>query len=447
MNRNRRALIDGVIWKQLLKFFLPIMLGTFFQQLYNTADALILGNFVGKHALAAVGGSASQIISLMVGFFVGLTSGAAVVISQYYGADDTALVSRAVHNAVAVAIVAGLLLMALGIPLAQPMLKMMGTPEDALVRSAAYLRIYFMGIVPQLLFNAGSSILRALGDSKRPLYYLIVCCAANIVLDILFVAGFHMGVEGAAIATIISQALSAVLVLSRMMRAQTCYRLSLRKIKLEPHLTAAILRIGLPEGLQAAMYSISNIYIQAGVNQFGTDMVAAWAVLGKIDGLHWMVMGAFGITVTTFSGQNFGARQYVRLKQGVRTCSVIALSFSALFSFLLYFWGEQFFHLFGADAQVAQNGLALMKMICPFYFLYPLIEILSGAMRGAGEVLLPTLMTLAGVCVFRTLWVYLLLPLFPSMSVIVYSYPISWLLTTTMFLIYYKKGNWMRRAL
>lgn len=446
MSENNRTMVQGVIWKQLLRFFFPIVLGTFFQQLYNTVDTIIVSNFSGTEAVAAVGGSSAQIIQLLVGFFVGMTSGASVVVSQCNGRGDREATSRAVHTAIAISLVAGIILTLIGIPLAQPLLLMMDTPVDTLDQSTTYLTIYFAGIIAQLLYNAGSGILRALGDSKRPLYYLIACCLLNTVLDLLFVAVFHMGAGGAAIATVLSQVVSAALVLGYMMRAKDDAHLSIRRVRLDATLTRSMLRIGLPEGSQAAMYSISNTLIQRSVNQFHTPTVAAWTMLGKVDGLHWMVMTAFGIAITTFSGQNFGARQFDRIKRGIRTCLVMAIAFSLLFSLTMYLWGDKVMGIFGETDEIAAMSLKYLYLLCPFYFLYAPIEILSGGMRGVGDVLPPTTMTLTGICLFRLAWIYIALPIHHAMETVALSYPISWGVTAIMFLVYYRWGNWMERA-
>ena len=271
------TITEGVIWKPLLAFFFPILLGTFFQQLYNTADAIIVGKFVGKQALAAVGGSTSQIINLIVGFFVGLASGASVIISQYFGARDDRNVSRTVHTAAALSLAGGVLITVLGIVLAPAMLRMMNTPEDVVDYSLSYIRIYFLGTVPSLIYNIGSGILRAIGDSRRPLIFLIVACMTNIVLDVVAVLGLNMGVAGAALATILSQTVSAVLVLLTLLRTGKSYRVVPRQIRFHPDLLKNTLRIGLPAGIQSVLYTVSNIIIQTSINGFGTDAAAAWS--------------------------------------------------------------------------------------------------------------------------------------------------------------------------
>ena len=305
---------EGVIWKQLLIFFFPILFGTFFQQLYNTADAIIVGNFVGKEALASVGGSASTIINLLVGFFVGLSSGATVIISQYYGADNRRRVRDSVHTAIALAIAGGVVIMLLGLVSARFALTAMGTPDDILSLSLTYMKIYYLGTIPSMIYNMGSGILRAVGDSKRPLYFLIASCLVNIVLDLLFVAVLDMGVAGAAIATIASQFFSAILTLIALLRTQDSYRLIVSKIRFHRDLLFDIIKIGLPAGLQSAMYSISNLLIQSSINSFEPTRSPPDRL--RKSGQYFLDdYGCYGVSITTFAGQNFGAGKYDRIKK------------------------------------------------------------------------------------------------------------------------------------
>ena len=318
--RRAAAITEGVIWKQLLLFFFPILFGTFFQQLYNTADAVIVGRYVGKEALAAVGGSTAMIINLMVGFFVGLSSGATVIISQFFGAQNEKRVSEAVHTAMAFSLVCGLVMTAGGVLFARPILTAMGNPEDIMEDSMAYMQIYFFGVITNLIYNMGSGILRAIGDSRRPLYYLIASCFTNIMLDLAFVVVLNMGVRGAALATVGSQIVSAVLVSAALMRADKSYKLILRNMRLNPFMVKRIVQIGFPAGLQSVMYSVSNIIIQRSVNALGTDTIAAWSAYSKIDSVYWMVLSALGISITTFVGQNYGAGRMDRVRRGVLEC-------------------------------------------------------------------------------------------------------------------------------
>lgn len=436
---KENQIIHGVIWKQLLLFFFPIVLGTFFQQIYNTADAIVVGRFVGTEALAAVGGSTSQIINLIVGFFVGLSSGATVVISQYYGAHDRENLSKALHTAFAFSLVGSVVISAVGLICSPILLRVMNTTEEVIGPSATYLRIYFGGILFVFIYNIGSSILRAVGDSKRPLYYLIVCCIINIVLDIVLVVGLGMGVAGAAIATVFAQGVSAVLVVMALCRSTDLFRLELRKIRFHREALELLIKIGLPAGLQSVMYSFSNVIIQTALNAFGTNTMAAWTACGKIDSFFWMVINAFGISITTFVGQNYGARKFGRMRKSVRICIAMAVGASISISAIFILFGRYVYQLFTTDAAVVEIGMHMITMMAPAYAIYVFIEIYSGALRGTGDVLVPMLMTCGGVCVLRILWMMFVVPLKPVIDTIIYSYPISWTLTALMFIFYYRK--------
>ena len=438
---------EGVIWKQLLLFFFPIVLGTFFQQLYNTADTIVVGRFVSKEALAAVGGSAAQIVGLIVGFFVGLASGASVIISQFYGAKNRVQLNRALHTAYAFSIIGSIFITVLGILIAPWMLELMHTPQETMADALLYLRIYFAGIIFVFIYNVGSSILRAMGDSRRPLYYLIVCCILNIVLDIVLVLGLNTGVAGAALATILSQVVSAVLVMFTLCRSPQVYRVQLKKIRFYGDMFNLIIRIGLPAGLQSVMYSISNLIIQATLNGFGTDTMAAYTAYGKIDGMYWMVINAFGVAITTFVGQNFGARLYDRMKKSINICLAMSAGTTLLLSFILIAVARPLLELFSDDAQVIEIGLSIVHLIVPTYITYIFIEVLSGAMRGAGDSLIPTIMTLTGVCLLRLFWVMVIVPAHHELNVLLLSYPITWIVTSAMFVVYYLRGNWLKRCI
>lgn len=442
---EHNQITEGVIWQQLLLFFFPILFGTFFQQLYNTVDAIIVGQFVGKEALAAVGGTTGTLIQLLVGFFVGLSSGATVIISQYYGARRADKVGYAVHTSIAFCIAGGIAMMVVGIGFAPMLLKVMGTPEDILPHANLYIRIYFVGIIGNLIYNMGSGILRAVGDSKRPLYFLIAGCFTNIALDILFVATFHMGVAGAAWATIISQAVSALLVIFVLMRTGDVYRLKLREIRLDRRMLKRVIRIGLPAGLQSVMYNISNIVIQASVNSLGTDTIAAWTAYSKIDSVFWMIINAFGISITTFTGQNFGAGKTDRVHKGIKVCMAMSMGASVLLSSLLYLTGHAFFRLFTTDAEVINIGMNILHFLVPTFITYVAIEIFSGSLRGVGDCWIPMLITCLGVCVLRVIWIMTAVPFHRTIQTIVFSYPLTWSVTTVLFFIYFNFFSRLKR--
>lgn len=428
---------EGVIWKQLLLFFFPILFGTFFQQLYNTADAVIVGRFVGKEALAAVGGSTAMIINLLVGFFVGLSSGATVIISQFYGAGNYKRVSQAVHTAMAFSIICGFVLMVVGIAGSETALRAMGTPEEIMDQSLSYMQIYFIGIIPNLIYNMGAGILRAIGDSKRPLYYLIVSCFVNIVLDLLFVLVFKMDVKGAALATIISQYISAILILMVLLRTNESYKLFWKKMRLNSFMVLRIVRIGLPAGLQSVMYSVSNIIIQSSVNALGTDTIAAWTAYGKIDSVYWMIISALGISITTFVGQNYGAGKIDRVKKGINVCLGISVIITVVLSSALYLGGGYIYMLFTTDAAVIAKGMEILYFMAPTFITYICIEIYSGGLRGTGDCWIPMIMTALGVCALRVLWIILAVPYRPEIKTIIFSYPLTWVTTSILFIIYY----------
>ncbi len=433
----KNSITEGTIWKQLLIFFFPILLGTFFQQIYNTADAMVVGRFVGKEALACVGGSTAQIINLIVGFFVGLSSGATVVLAQYYGAKDENNVSRAMHTAAAFAIMGGLIITVLGIILTPQMLALLNTPENLMEGSALYLRIYFAGAIFVFIYNIGSGLLRAVGDSKRPLYFLIICCCLNIILDLVLVVGAHMGVAGVAVGTFISQGVSAILIIITLMRTKDMYQLKPKRIHIYGSIFKSLLHIGLPAGLESVLYTISNMIIQASLNSFGTDTVAAWTAYGKMDSMFWMVLSAFGISITTFVGQNFGARKYDRMRKSVRVCLGLAIGVSLILTLFFIFLGQYVFMLFTTDTSVIDIGMGIMRIMLPGYTIYVFIEILAGALRGTGDVIIPMIITCGGICVLRVVWILIAMPMRPQISTIIFSYPISWIITAVLFILYY----------
>ena len=428
---------EGVIWQQLLLFFFPILFGTFFQQLYNTVDAVVVGKFVGKEALAAVGGTTSTLIDLCVGFFIGLSSGATVIISQYYGAKKARRVSLAVHTAIAFSIALGAAIMVIGLIGAPFALRAMGTPDDIMEHAVIYIRIYFIGIIANLIYNMGSGILRAIGDSRHPLYFLMAGCGVNIVLDLLFVVYIGMGVAGAAIATIISQAVSAVLVVMTLVRTEESYKLVFSKIRLNLPMVKKIVQIGFPAGLQSVMYNSSNIIIQSSVNILGTDTIAAWTAYGKIDSIYWMIINAFGISITTFVGQNYGAGKMDRVRKGIRVCLAIAAGATLALSSILYLGGYYILCLFTNDAAVLAIGVDILHFLMPTLITYVTIEIYSGSLRGIGDCWIPMILTCLGVCVLRVVWVLAAVPFHRTIEMVVVSYPITWSVTTVLFFIYF----------
>ena len=441
------GITEGVIWKQLLFFFFPILLGTFFQQLYNTADAIIVGKFVGKEALAAVGGTTGSLINLFVNLFVGVSSGTTVTIAQHFGGHNYDDVRRTVHTSILMAVVGGLCMTVLGLLVSRPLLTAMGTPADIMDHALTYLRVYFFGIVAAFLYNIGSGILRAVGDTQRPLYFLMAACLTNIFLDLILVVVFRLGVLGVALATLSSQILAAGLVIFTLMHSNQVYRLFPEELKFTPHVLRSVLKVGIPAGLQSNMYTISNMIIQSAINTFGTNTIAAWTAFGKIDGFFWMILSAYGISVTTFVGQNFGAQKYDRIRQSVRICLGLTLGTAVFCSFFLYFFCEPIFKIFTDDLLVMTEGMQMLRFLVPFYATYICIEVLSGAIRGVGDSLVPMIMTGCGVCLLRIVWVFAALPLRHEMTTVMFSYPLTWSITSLLFVIYYLRGGWLRRRI
>ena len=437
------GITDGVIWQQLLLFFFPILFGTFFQQLYNTADAMIVGKFVGKEALSAVGGTTGTLINLLVGFFVGMSSGAAVVVSQFYGAKEDQQVQKSVHTSFCLALAGGVALLVIGEIFTPAAIRAMGAPEEILGYSVTYLRIYFLGIIGNLVYNMGAGILRAVGDSKRPLYFLIVCALANTGLDLLFVAVFGLGTAGAAMATSLSQLICAGLVIWVLLRIPGDCRLHLSELRFDGALLRRMTAIGLPAGLATIMYSVANVIIQKAINLLGTDTAAAWSIYWKLDGFYWPISNAIGITVMTFAGQNFGARQLGRIYSVIHTGLWMHAGFSALFSVLMFLTRGLTVRFFTDDGNVMAEGSRIITMLAFFYPTFCCVEVLSSAMRGCGRSVMPTVLTLFGTCLLRLALLFFVT--FPHLSnwTIALCYPATWLTTSVLFVIYYKCFRWM----
>ena len=434
---------QGVIWKQILVFFFPILFGTFFQQLYNTFDAVIVGQFVGKQALAAVGGGTSNLVNIVVNLFTGVAAGTTVVVAQGVGARDPQRVQKTVHTSVAMSLAGGLLFTVLGILAARPALELMGTPADVMEYAVQYLIAYCLGMIPSFFYNVGAGILRAVGDTKRPLYFLIVACLVNIVLDILFVAVMGLGALGAGLATMISQWVSAALVYLSLSGTPAIYRLDKTQLGFDRASLGRVLQVGIPAGIQGNMYAISNVILQSCINSFGTDTVAAWTSFSKVDGFFWMISGAYGIAITTFAGQNYGAGLYSRVRKSVNVCLAMNAATAVGLSAIMLSCAELLLRLFTQDEAVLEIAVTLCWYLMPCYVTFVCIEILSGAIRGCGQALIPMILTGSGVCGLRILWVIFVVPLKRDILTVAVSYPVSWVITSICFVIYYKCGKWL----
>ena len=442
MNQSN-SITEGVIWKQLLLFFFPILMGSFFQQMYNTVDTIIVGRFIGTQALAAVGSSAS-LITLVNGFFIGLSSGATVILSQHYGAGNSQGTSAALHTGLLLSVILGVLTMSIGLALGPDILVWIRTPENCMAQARTYLTVYFTGAVASMIYNMGTGILRAMGDSRRPMHYLMVCCCLNILLDILLVAIWDMGVAGAAMATVLSQTISAVRVVAALMRLPGEHRLQWQKLRLHFGILKQILVIGIPAGLQFMTYDFSNLISQSSINSFGDITAAAWIAYIKTDYIIWMVITAFGVAITTFVGQNYGAGKIQRVKQSIGICLGISTGIVLALSGLEVVFRTLLLGIYTSDPQVIKTGAYIILRTVPFCFFFIPVEVLGGAMRGCGYSVVPTIITTLFACVFRVLWVTFVVERWHSLLLLVMCYPISWLLCAIVFGIVYLRGNWLK---
>ncbi len=442
---DRNNLTTGVVWKKLLIFFLPIAAGTIIQQLYNAVDGLIVGRFVGTNALAAVGGSSSQIINVLVGFFVAMTTGASVVIGQIYGAGRKDDLNQAIGNAVTAMTLFGLALMIFGLLASPWMLTVLNTPAETLENSILYLRIYFIGVPFMMALNMESGILRALGDSFHPFLYMVIGCLLNIVLDALFVIVFHWGVAGVAIATTASQTANMLLLTRRLTRPGRDYRLLPGCLRLKGVYLKNMLKLGIPAGLQSSMYSLSNMLIQVAVNSLGTVVVASWAMTSKTDGIFWAVSNALGAAITGFIAQNLGAGRTDRMKQCVRQGLIISLISTLVLSAGIMLLAFPMLRVLTEDEAVIETTYTIMSYFVPYYFTWVLVEVLSAVLRGVGDAVRPVAIIGIGICLFRVIWIATVFAHFGTLLSLCLSYVASWTITSIALLVYYRRGSWRNR--
>ena len=439
MKENK--IISGPIWLALVQFFVPCWLGMLFQQLYNMADTYVVSNFVGKNAVAAVG-SMGVAVNVVIGVCVSIAGGAGVVISQHFGACRMDRVRSAVGASAMIALVGGGVLTVACVALSGKMVEWMNTPADIAGDAAIYIRVYFCAMVPNLLYNFGAAILRGMGDSKRPLYVLVVTSVANILLDLLFVAGLGWGVLGVAIATDLSMILSAAMVVILLLRQLPGLRIAGDKSSF-----SEIFRIGIPSALQSLMYSFSNVLIQMAINSFDTAIIAAWAIYGKVDCVCWMTMSSMGLAVTSFAGQNFGAGNYDRVKRGAWIGSGMLGAALAVLVVMCYAWARPIFAFFNKEAEVVEYGAVMLRFLAPAYMLYFVSETLPGVLRGCGDVVVPTIASMIGICLIRVLWLTVAVPRYHTLHMVMMSYVITWALTSAFYLVYFLRGKWLGRCI
>ncbi len=444
-SRSVNDLTEGTVWKKLLLFFLPIAAGTIIQQLYNTVDGLIVGRFVGTNALAAVGGSSAQIINVLVGFFVAMTSGASVVIGQIFGAGRREDLKTAIGTSVTAMTLFGVCLMAFGLVFSPWMLEKLNTPPETMEGAILYLRIYFIGVPFMMILNMESGILRALGDSYHPFLYMVVGCVTNIALDLLFVLAFGWGVAGVAVATVASQTVNMVLLTRNLVKPNPDYRLELTDLRIKRVYLRNMLRLGVPAGLQSTMYSFSNMVIQVAINSLGTVVVASWAMNSKTDGIFWAVSNALGAAITGFIAQNQGAGKTDRMKACVKQGLIIALIFTAVLSCGIMLLGIPLLHILTEDQQVVETTYTIMSYFVPYYFTWVLVEVLSAVLRGVGDAVRPVIIIGIGICLFRVIWILTVFAHFGTLLSLCLSYVASWTVTSIALSVYYLKGSWRDR--
>jgi putative MATE family efflux protein len=443
MKTGRSSLTEGPIWKSIVLFALPILLGNVFQQLYNTFDSWCVGNFIGEDALAAVSSSGS-LIFMLVGFFNGVAMGAGVIIARYYGAKDFAKMRRAIHTDVAFGLVAGVTLSIIGVTFSPTILRWMGTPAEVLPESVSYFRFYFCGAVFTVMYNIFVGILHALGDSRHPLIYLMISTVVNIVLDLLFVAVLHMGVGSAALATTIAQGLSAVLCCIRLMKVEKEYCLVPRDIRFDRDSLGNIIRYGLPSGVQNSVIALANVVVQSNINAFGREAMAGCGAYSKIEGFAFLPITCFTMALSTFVGQNLGAKQYDRVKKGVGFGIVCCMLLAETVGLLFYAFAPGLIGFFNDSPAVVDYGTRHMRTICLFYCLLALSHCLAAVFRGAGKATVPMATMLVCWCLIRVSYITLAVRFVPELTTVSWAYPITWTCSSIVFLIYFLKVDWMR---
>ena len=438
----KHSLTSGSIWRGMLFFALPILLGNIFQQLYNTADAFIVGRFLDKNAYAAVSSSGS-LIFLLVGFFNGIAVGAGVVIARYYGAKDNEKLQTAVHTTLAFGLTAGIVLTVLGMTLTPQLLRLMKTDADVLPNSIDYFRMYFAGSIAIVMYNLCVGILQAVGDSRHPLYYLILSSLVNIALDLLFVGVFHWGVWSAALATSISQFVSLGLCIFRLCHYDTVYRVCLRKIRFHLPMLKQVIHFGLPSGVQNSIIAFANVIVQSNINAFGSNAMAGCGTYAKLEGFAFLPITCFTMALTTFVSQNLGAHQYDRVKKGIRVGIFCSVTIAETVALLIFIFSPKLIGLFTGDAESIAFGVMHERTTTPFFFLLAYSHCMAAIFRGAGKSTVPMLVMMLCWCIIRVIYVTVAVKFFPVLRTVSWAYPITWGLSTLVFTLYYFKADWM----
>lgn len=442
MKGNTQDLTKGSIVKAIILFSIPLLIGNLFQQLYNAVDSYVVGNYVGKVALAAVGAS-TPIINMLIGFFMGISTGAGVVIAQFFGAGDLSKMKKAIHNSIALTIVMGVVLTVVGLVFNDPILKAIGVPKDVFAQASTYLSIYFWSLIFVMIYNMGSGILRSVGDSKRPLYFLIFSSVVNIVLDFLFVKYFNFGVAGAGYATLIAQAISAIMIMYVLMKTDDSYKVVLKDIKFDKEILLKIIKIGLPTGFQQSIVSLSNVIVQSYINVYGSSVIAGYSVTVKIDGFVNLPLQAFNMAITTFVGQNIGAKQYDRVKKGAYITTFLAMITIGCFVVIMYFFGRDFIALFNQEKDVIEAGRLMQLVFLPFYIVLPINQVINGVLRGAGRSAVPMYVMIFSFVVLRQIYLFFITKVTSDIAFVFFGWPVTWVICSIIFIIYFFKVQWL----
>lgn len=428
---------EGSIIRHLITFAFPLLLGNLFQQLYNTVDTWVVGNYVSNEAYSAVG-TVGPIINMLIGFFMGLSAGAGVVISQNYGAQKYDRVSDTVHTAVCMTLLLGAAFTVIGISITPLMLRLINMPESVIPEATTYLSIYFSGLLGLMLYNIGAGILRAVGDSQRPFYFLVVCAVMNTVLDLVFVLAFDMGVAGVALATIVSQGTSAALVIITLLRTNTCVKLQLKKLKIHWDMLKKIVSVGIPSALQMAITAFSNIFVQSYINHFGADCMSGWTTYAKVDQLLFLPMQSISLAATTFVGQNLGKLQVARAKQGINRALLMAITSTVVLCLPVMIFAPGIVAFFNDKPEVIEYGTLLLRWLSPFYVLCCVNQIYASSLRGAGITKVPMVIILCSFVAFRQIYLFFMSRICNEIIPIAMSYPAGWLLCSTLSFLYYR---------
>ena len=440
-----RSMTEGQIWKKILWFSIPLLIGNVFQQLYNTVDSFVVGNYVGDEALAAVGAS-TPLSNMIIALFMGISTGAGILIARYYGGQKYEEVDSAIHTFMAFSFIVGFFMTFIGLFLSPYFLDWLGTPENIMDQATLYLRIYFWGVMFLVIYNSGAGILRAVGDSRHPLIYLAVSSVVNVVLDLVFVLVFDMGIMGVGLATLIAQLISAILVVLHLMRTTEVYQLRFKDIRIDPLMLEGIIRLGIPTGIQQTVVSFSNVLVQSYVNSFGSTAVAAMSSADKFNGFLGMPTNSFSLTITTFTGQNLGAGKKERVIKGIYTAITMALITMLILGIPTFIYAERLIKIFSKDAEVIAIGAKQLRIMVPFYGFLAINAILSGSLRGGGLTMVPMMIMITSYTIIRQIFLFFAMKINRSVDMVFWSYSVTWFISMFFTILYYKQTNWIEKA-